>query len=234
MNEPLASVEGDAQGYDDRTPSHYTGPINESSNTSKEQRDTQRDTFKLLTKLNAFFRLHGQFVAHHPFLIIILSVLFTVMCSLFITRLTINTQPEKLWVPPNSITATNKAYFDQMFGPFYRVEQLIITSTLQNNNNNNSTILTKSNLVAVLNLQDKISNLTVEYNNRTYQLSDLCYRPVLGQGCIVESVLGYWKDNLQKLLEEKNVLEKIAFCIDNPIVHSCMTEVLLLFSVTFE
>jgi Niemann-Pick C1 protein len=222
VNQPLSSVEGDAQGYDDRAPSHYSGPINESSNIPKEQRDTQRDTFKLLSILNSFFRRHGQFVARHPFHIIILSVLFTAVCSLFITQLTINTQPEKLWVPPNSIAATNKAYFDQVFGPFYRVEQLIITSTLQNNN----PILTKSNLIAVLNLQDQISNLTVEYNNRTYQLRDLCYRPVLGQGCIVESVLGYWKDDLQRLLKEKNILEKIAFCIDNPIVHTCMTEVL--------
>lgn len=34
------------------------------------------------------------------------------------------TSPQQIWVPPDSTTGMEKAYFDKTFNPFYRIEQV--------------------------------------------------------------------------------------------------------------
>lgn len=44
-------------------------------------------------------------------------------------RFRVETDPQRLWVGPGSQAARDKAAFDASFGPFYRVEQLILSTT---------------------------------------------------------------------------------------------------------
>ena len=39
------------------------------------------------------------------------------------------TDPQRLWVGPTSRAAEEKEAYERSFGPFYRVEQLIVTTT---------------------------------------------------------------------------------------------------------
>lgn len=45
-----------------------------------------------------------------------------------ITCLQITTNPVELWAAPNSRSRKEKDLFDSNFGPFYRIEQIIIKS----------------------------------------------------------------------------------------------------------
>lgn len=109
-------------------------------------------TFGLLRGLGRYWRAHGAFVATRPILVIILAVIVASLCSLGILRLEIDSNPETLWVrpsfptprhshfliflsqvPPDSRAALDKNYFDSHFGPFYRIEMLIITRSEGNN-----------------------------------------------------------------------------------------------------
>lgn len=44
-------------------------------------------------------------------------------------RFRVETAPERLWVGPGSTAARDAAAFETAFGPFYRVTQLILTTT---------------------------------------------------------------------------------------------------------
>ena len=81
----------------------------------------------LLSGLSRFWKGHGEFVASRPYLVIIISILVVILASIWIYRLQIDSNPETLWVPPNSRAAQDKKYFDDHFGPFYRINMMIIT-----------------------------------------------------------------------------------------------------------
>jgi len=92
----------------------------------------------------------------------------------------------------------DKAYFDEHFGPFYRINMMIITQTP--GGNNTGTILTQPNLIAVLELMQRIEAIVVpnmEGGNGT--LDDLCNKPVPGLGCMVQSILEFWQEDLALL-----------------------------------
>jgi len=54
-----------------------------------------------------------------------------------------------------------------------------------------------------------------DYNGRTYMLDDFCFKPITGKGCIVTSIMQYWKDNLTAM---ENTPEPwvTAQCIPDP------------------
>ena len=53
-------------------------------------------------------------------------------------------------------------------------------------------MLSKPYLLAMLDLQELIANTT---DSRGHKLDDLCYKPIRGKGCIIESPLNYWRSN---------------------------------------
>jgi len=98
----------------------------------------------------------------------------------------VETQPERLWVPRNSKTAQAKAYFDETFGPFYRIEQIIVTHVDSPNGDNivngeEFNMITDTNLINLLYLQQNITKLSVRsfsvltsilYLNDHFQIKD--------------------------------------------------------------
>ncbi|KAF9008709.1 multidrug efflux transporter AcrB transmembrane domain-containing protein [Cyathus striatus] len=77
-----------------------------------------------------FYRL-GLFAATSPWLT--LASIFLVMGLLNIgwKNFEIETDPVRLWVSPTSESKLQKEYFDENFGPFYRTEQIFVTSVLE-------------------------------------------------------------------------------------------------------
>ena len=60
----------------------------------------------------------------------------------------VDTEPLRLWVPPHSRAARDKRYYDSQFGPFYRIEQLIL-STQEDASGSRPPILTHENIEMV-------------------------------------------------------------------------------------
>ena len=44
-----------------------------------------------------------------------------------------DTDPFTLWAPPHGRSARDKLAYDEAFGPFYRIEQLILSTVPENN-----------------------------------------------------------------------------------------------------
>eukprot|EP01133_Synstelium_polycarpum_P009861 gene9861-11524_t len=168
--------------------------------------------------IQKFFFLLGKIVAGHPLKVVALSILFTVICSFGIMRIDIEQDPVKLWVSPSSRAAQEKAYFDENFGPFYRIEQLIITPKGGINGN----IMTYDNLAALLDLELYLMNLTTQYEGKTLALTDLCFQPT-HKGCLVESITGMWQHNMATLNASKDSIDEYYIgCTGNLLSSDCM------------
>lgn len=83
-----------------------------------------------------------------------------------ITELKMTTNPVELWAAPNSRSRIEKDIFDSNFGPFYRIEQIIIKSKLSSfNHTTDEQIIefgpafNETFLLDVLNLQKGIESM---------------------------------------------------------------------------
>ena len=80
--------------------------------------------------LKKLFQYWGLFAAKCWFIVIPCGVVVCIGLSLGLTRFQITTNPVELWSAPNSRARMEKNYFDSHFGPFYRTEQVIITTNM--------------------------------------------------------------------------------------------------------
>lgn len=64
-------------------------------------------------------------------------------------------------------------------------------------------------------LQTAIEKGTTTVNGKEYGLTDFCYKPISGKGCIVTSPMEYWKMDLAELKKDDNV-KVTAQCIAKP------------------
>lgn len=145
--------------------------------------------------LARYFRKLGHVVARRPLTVIAISLIVTGLCAIGITKMVMETDPVKLWVPPNSDVLTQKNTFDSQFGPFYRIEQLILTidqSQLPPGTPTPS-ILEIDWLLKAQHIQDQVMNLTVINNGRLVTLESICYKPIPHKGCVVQSVTEYFQ-----------------------------------------
>lgn len=78
--------------------------------------------------LRNLFSSWGSMCVRHPLTVILTSVVLVSICSAGLTYMRITTNPVELWSSPSSRARQEKDYFDQHFGPFFRTEQLIITT----------------------------------------------------------------------------------------------------------
>ncbi len=126
----------------------------------------------------------------------------------------IETDPIKLWVPPDSDVIQQKNHFDSTFGPFYRVEQIII-SLDHNQVPKNTSLFDPTILRKVVDLQTRIQNTVVEYEGQTITWDSLCFKPVPGKGCLVESISEYFSyDNyLLNCTDVADVMVRINDCL---------------------
>ena len=78
--------------------------------------------------LQSLFRRWGTWCAKNPLLVMCCSLVVVVICSAGLAKFTVITSPIDLWSSKDSRARQNKDYFDEKFSPFYRTEQVIITS----------------------------------------------------------------------------------------------------------
>ncbi|KAF0464950.1 multidrug efflux transporter AcrB transmembrane domain-containing protein [Gigaspora margarita] len=144
--------------------------------------------------LQEYFYQQGFICARYPWYTILFAGIFVLIASSGWACFTVETDPVRLWVAPNSDSAIQKEYFDQNFGPFYRTQQIFIT-----NKNETQSVVTYENLKKLFIIEKQIRELKSSPHN--YTLQNLCFHPN-GDACIVQSVTGYWQSDIDNFNEE--------------------------------
>jgi len=173
------------------------------------------------TRFHKFFYDHARRITKRPKTVILCCLIFTMLCGLGILNISVQEDPQKLWVKDTSTCATDKKYFDDNFGPFFRVQQIIVKSK-----NEGEHMLELPILNQLLDIQDIIwNNLTVEHHGKEYSIHDLCYKPVPGEDCIVESALEYWQSDREKLNTYGDPVDWVSACLDDALDDICMSSI---------
>jgi len=132
-----------------------------------------------------FYRL-GFYCAKNPWLIVGISISIIGFLSLGWIRFAVETDPMKLWVSPSSATSIQKQYYDDKFGPFYRIEQVLLTVTGEGTVQN----ISDPNVVGLLaQIQDDV----VALNNGS--LHEICFSPLSDGNCAIQSILGWYSSS---------------------------------------
>ncbi|AEY98814.1 FAGL008Wp [Eremothecium gossypii FDAG1] len=120
----------------------------------------------------------------------------------------LETDPVALWVSKRSPRFIEKQYFDENFGPFYRMEQIFIA-------NDNGPVLSYEHLDWWFTIEKEITSGLQSSDNTTFQ--DLCLRPTSDSTCVIQSVTQYFDG----ILPPKSTwLEDLKTCAESPV--SCL------------
>lgn len=113
--------------------------------------------------------------------------------------------PVNLWVSAKSEKFKEKIYYEENFGPFYRVEQIFVV-------NDTGPILSYDTIKWWAQVEHDISEMIESSDNVTYQ--DICFRPTEETTCVIESFNQYFPNGLP---EETSWREQLKICTDSPV-----------------
>ncbi|MCI4390967.1 hypothetical protein PGIGA_G00129000 [Pangasianodon gigas] len=196
------------------------GPIQDSNEPLSLNKDPARSSSEVTcceslgerfeNFLRNVFSCWGSFCVRCPLLVILASIVLVVICCMGLKYTRITTDPVDLWSAPHSRARQEKQYFDEHFGPFFRTEQLIITTPWTNWFTFESTtgddipfapILNISLLHQILDLQTAIEQLEADFNGEKVTLKDICISPLApyNNNCTILSVLNYFQNSHEVL-----------------------------------
>ncbi|THV05508.1 multidrug efflux transporter AcrB transmembrane domain-containing protein [Dendrothele bispora CBS 962.96] len=183
--------------------------------------------YKLNNILRRFFYKLGLVTASSPWLTF--ACVFTVVGLLNIgwKKFEVETDPVRLWVPPTSESRLQKEYFDQHFGPFYRPQQVFITSASVEEEGSSvasdvGPVVSWDHLKYWSKVQTEIREL--ESTPNRYTLDDVCFKPgLLDDACVVQSVIAWFGGNLNDY-EEDTWADHFSNCASSPGEISCLPD----------
>jgi Niemann-Pick C1 protein len=140
--------------------------------------------------------------SQHPILTILGALILTSVCCVGFLKVDIQSNPQKLWVDPQSRAYKEKAYFDDKFGDFYRVEQIIMSARHSPDDHD---LFQKPYLEELWRLQSQIESKEVRYDDSLYTVDNYCYKPIHGKGCYISSPMDYWKMNVTAMLADPDI-----------------------------
>ena len=79
------------------------------------------------------------------------------------------------------------------------------------NQSNTEDIFTKPYLRKLFDVQERIVNTTFDFMGKNMSVSDFCYKPISGKGCMITSATNFWLEN-RTAMEESDVKE-VAKCL---------------------
>lgn len=175
--------------------------------------------------LKKIFIKWATFCAYHPYSVLFVGLIFVVFFCSGLVFFTVRTNPVELWSAPTSQAREEKDYFDKHFGPFYRTEQIIITrksgDPVEGGNLTFSPVFDRNFLHQILELQNNITSITVERNNRTISFKDICFAPVTEGKCMIQSVVNWFQNDPKHLDYYDNTEDYLKFlknCTSNPML----------------
>lgn len=153
----------------------------------------------------AFYKL-GFACASYPLTTILTCLAAVGLLSIGWARFSVERDPVKLWVSPQSDAAREKAYFDEEFGPFYRAEQAFLV-------NETGPVMTYETLVWWFDVESRVREL--KSPNLGLTLHDVCFKPVENE-CVVESVTGYWQGDVD-MVDPDGWRDRLELCVSQPV-----------------
>lgn len=179
-----------------------------------------------LTKINEqlcqLFGLYGRLCGKPRFAIGFISIglIVAIILSLGLIKFDPITDPIELWTTKNSRARIEKKYFDENFGPFFRIQNVIVVpknlEPIKHGNEKFGPVFNRTILLEMFDLQQKIMNLTIEDNQgKVIEVKDICFKPMGNHICMVQSIIGWFYNN-RSLIENDDYLERIKICSANP------------------
>jgi Niemann-Pick C1 protein len=129
------------------------------------------------------------------------------LLSLGWIRFTVETDPVRLWVSPESDAAKEKIFFDENFGPFFRAEQAFLVS----DQNAAATVMDYDTLKWWFDVEGRVNRLRAPGG---IALDDVCYKPT-GDACVIQSFTGYFQGELEGL-DPNGWQDQLLACTNNP------------------
>lgn len=158
---------------------------------------------KINAALRRFFYRLGLFCARRPMETFAITAVVVALLNIGWKSFAVETDPVRLWVSPSSEAATQKHYFDDTFGPFYRTEQVFISTP-------SGTPVNHDTLDWWLKTEAEIGSLKTEDG---VTLQDICFAPT-GTACVVQSVSAWLGEDMEQWGEEWQ--DRITTCANRP------------------
>lgn len=154
--------------------------------------------------LNRMFKKWALFCTQYASLVILFGLAGVTLSCVGLTKLQITTDPVSLWSQSSSQAHQEKIYFENTFGPFYRIEQAIIYPidgakpwiALESDPSKTfSTVFQLDFLMSALKLQKSILNLEAKYDDddKKVNITDICVQPLGNHVCSVQSPLDWFQ-----------------------------------------
>ena len=180
--------------------------------------DRPQRHYKLNTICDNIFNSLGRTCATYPLITIGVSVLVVVVLSMGWINFEIETDPVRLWVAPSSAAAKEKEFFDENFGPFYRVEQaFVVNDTLSSGP---GPVLSYDTLMWWFDVESRVQHRLSPEERVT--LSDVCFNPT-GKACVVQSLTGYFGGSFSNV-DSDTWQNELKQCIESPSSQECLPD----------
>ncbi|XP_070495795.1 NPC intracellular cholesterol transporter 1 isoform X3 [Chironomus tepperi] len=191
--------------------------------------------------LEQFFTVWGTWCANNPWNVLLLGCIFIISLGYGLRFLHVTTNPVELWASPHSRSRIERDYFDTHFGPFYRIEQIIITTkNIKPITHETSSgvvtfgpVFNNTFLLKVHELQESIKEIDGG------SLKNICFAPLRSpyideevdvSQCVVQSVWGYFQDSIDTFEDTStdpdgftvNYLDRFLECFNNPYNIDCL------------
>lgn len=150
--------------------------------------------YRLNNVLRRMFYKLGLFASTYPWLNFALVFTIVGLLNMGWKSFEVETDPVRLWVAPDSESKIQKEFFDEHFGPFYRVEQIFVTSNNGSSPDDKEPVLSWEHLQYWADVEDDIRGLE---SSNGYTLEDVCLKPAGPDGaCVVQSVMAWFGNDL--------------------------------------
>jgi Niemann-Pick C1 protein len=173
----------------------------------------------------AFFRL-GFFAASSPWLMFFVGFTAVGLLNIGWKAFKVETDPVRLWVAPTSESRLQKEFYDTNFGPFYRIEQIFVSSppvSLMEPNqtmSDNSSSLVESPVLSWEHLKywvDVEAHIRSIRSPNGYGLRDVCFKPAgPGGACVVRSPAAWFGNDLDDY-DEGTWANRVLQCAHSPV-----------------
>lgn len=176
--------------------------------------------------LKNIFKEWALICAHNSTLVILFGIAAVIVSCVGLTKLEVLTDPVNLWSQPDSRAHTEKIYFEETFGPFYRIEQAIVYPTSKheifkhdkNINMNFSNVFEPNFLKSMLALQKSITQIEATYEGKNFTINEICVQVLKNNLCSLISPLEWFQGDEKNFdsFKSDNYTDHFANCFKNP------------------
>jgi Niemann-Pick C1 protein len=161
--------------------------------------------------LNRFFYRWGLAMAQQPIAALLFGCMVVAICSNGLSRVKWTTDPVELWSSSSSLAYREMQHYNQNFGPFFRIEQVIVRpkngsfvfNEKASSRGQFGPVFDKRFLHKLMDLQDNITSI-VAYSSRherNVTLKDICHKPMApyNPNCAVMSPTEWFQNDRAKI-----------------------------------